>query len=265
MCLDVQRLTIQLQLYFIKQFGIERRFWGFSELLDVSLELLEAVNRYFLHCSKLALRSLQDTSWQITLDGSRPQLQQSRDQVLQNVQEERARYGGHLQQGREQELEDPPQPGSIWDRQQERSAANEESASTYERRWHDSFVNGRRGYSLVSEGAHGQLFALGLMEAEMSNPALTAPINFTHFLPTKFTPPAPATPPTQIVSLMSSQRELPLSPKSTRKLNAQRKVQPLTKRIYQLSSLTHKSRTGRLPGKSTISSTSSRSKQRYHL
>ena len=61
MCLDVQRLTIQLQLYFIKQFGIERRFWGFSELLDVSLELLEAVDWYFLHCSKLAERSLQDT------------------------------------------------------------------------------------------------------------------------------------------------------------------------------------------------------------
>jgi hypothetical protein len=100
------------------------------------------------------------------------------------------------------------------------------------------------------------------MEAEMSNSALTSPIDFTRFLPTKFTPPAPATPPTQIISLMSSQRELPLSPKSTRKLNAQRKVQPLTTRIYLLSSLTHKSRTGRLPGKST---TSSRSKQRYHL
>jgi hypothetical protein len=27
----------------------------------VSLELLEAVDRYFLHCSKLALRSLEDT------------------------------------------------------------------------------------------------------------------------------------------------------------------------------------------------------------
>jgi hypothetical protein len=57
----VQRLTIQLQLYFIKQLGIERRFWGFSELLDVSLELLEAMDWYFLHGSKHALRSLQDT------------------------------------------------------------------------------------------------------------------------------------------------------------------------------------------------------------
>jgi len=98
------------------------------------------------------------------------------------------------------------------------------------------------------------------MEAEMSISALAAPcapIDFTRFLPTKFTPPAPATPPTQIISLMSSQRELPLSPKSTRKLNAQRKVQPLTTRIYQLSSLTHKSRTGRLPGKSTTSSPAS--------
>jgi hypothetical protein len=122
--------------------------------------------------------------------------------------------------------------------------------------------NGMTILSTASEGVHGRLFALGLHGSRMSNPALTSPIDFTRFLPTKFTPPAPATPPTQNISLMSSQRELPLSPKSTRKLNAQRKVQPLTTRIYQLSSLTHNSRTGRLPGKST---TSSRSKQRYHL
>jgi hypothetical protein len=48
--------------------------------------------------------------------------------------------------------------------QLERTAAREGSASTYERVWHDSFVNGRRNYALVNgDGSHGlgRLFALG--------------------------------------------------------------------------------------------------------
>jgi hypothetical protein len=49
--------------------------------------------------------------------------------------------------------------------QLERRAAREGSASTYERRWHDSFVNSRRDYALVNgDGSHGlgRLFALGI-------------------------------------------------------------------------------------------------------
>jgi hypothetical protein len=48
--------------------------------------------------------------------------------------------------------------------QLERSAARDGSASTYEREWHDSFVNGRRNCALVNgDGSHGlgRLFPLG--------------------------------------------------------------------------------------------------------
>jgi hypothetical protein len=42
----------------------------------------------------------------------------------------------------------------------ERGAERDGSGETFERRWHDTFVNGWRRYSVASEGAHGRLYCL---------------------------------------------------------------------------------------------------------
>ena len=108
--LNVQPLTIQLQLYFIEQLGVKRRFWSFNELLDVSLELLEAVDRYFLHCSS----SSPATNQYSQQAGNRPSVSISLHSGSFIAQD------SCLQDGRDQkkqsptcelEVEGPPRPG----------------------------------------------------------------------------------------------------------------------------------------------------------
>ena len=57
--------------------------------------------------------------------------------------------------------------------QLERTAARAASGDTYERRWHDNFVNGRRRYT-TSEDARGRFFA-GVTEDVEFRPELPAP------------------------------------------------------------------------------------------
>jgi hypothetical protein len=159
--IDDLRLTIQLQLHFIEQLCIEGRFWGFNKLLDVSLELFQTVHWYFLHLPRIPLL-LQASHVQGVYAFPRlgaahakqyrteiESFERQTDRDMANDSYSFWRFG-HSQ--------------ATYVGQLERTAAREGSASTYERVWHDSFVNGRRNYALVNgDGSHGlgRLFALG--------------------------------------------------------------------------------------------------------